>query len=281
MVKSAVLGKQVLAEVWADQDRLELPSYVTMGPKKLGTADGRLTADRARSTATIHLVITLIRLWGFAEGREKEMLDNFMHLISALWIASKRAISDADIDRYTYHFRSYLEGYVKLYKEVNVPPNSHMCLHLGMFLRLYGPVHSWRAWVFERFNYLMKRTKTNSHFGKQFIFIPRTLANMSTSGQMEQTFMQETCAAANLTALFQDIDLPADIRKQVLPELQKAFDSDNRGTRLSDGLALGSIDTIRFCTSSSRKFPVEVSSLVLKHFGEQYCRIKGTSNSVC
>lgn len=165
VVKSAVLGREVLEEVWADQDRLELPSYVTMGPKKLGTTDSRLTADRARTTATVHLVVTLIRLWGLATGRKKEMLDNFMHLITALWIASMHTISEIDIDRYTFHFKSYLEGYVRLYKEVSVPPNSHMCLHLGLFLRLYGPVHSWRSWVFERFNYLMKKTKTNNHFG--------------------------------------------------------------------------------------------------------------------
>lgn len=86
--------------------------------------------------------------------------------------------------------------------------------------------------------------------------------------------MHETCSSANLTALFQDIDLPEGIRKQILPELQKAFNSDNRGTRLSDDLAFGSGATIRFCTSPTRKFPVEVSSLVLNYFGD-CCKIRG------
>lgn len=95
-------------------------------------------------------------------------------------------------------------------------------------------------------------------------------------GQMEQTFMYETCSAANLRSLFQDINLPEDIRNQILPELQKAFDSDNRGTLLNDGLALGSGGaTIRlYSSSSATQFPAGITSLVLGHFGE-LCKLKG------
>lgn len=98
--------------------------------------------------------------------------------------------------------------------------------------------------------------------------------NIVISGQMEQTFMHETCSSANLTALFQDISLPEDIRKQILPELKKAFDSDNRGTRLNDDLALGTSAVVRVCRSPARKFPVEISSLMLNYFGES-CKIRG------
>lgn len=161
-----MLGGSVLQEVWADQDRLELPSYVTRGHRKLGTTEQNMSADKRRSVATIHLVITLIRLWGPENGRKREMLENYMHLITALQIASMRSISDEDIDLYTFHYKSYLEGYVKLYKEASVHPNNHLCLHLAIFLHLYGPVHSWRAWVFERYNYLLQHVSTNSRFGE-------------------------------------------------------------------------------------------------------------------
>lgn len=54
--KAAVLGGSVLKlkEIWDDQARLELPSHITQC----------MSADKRQSVATIHLVITLIRLWG-------------------------------------------------------------------------------------------------------------------------------------------------------------------------------------------------------------------------
>jgi hypothetical protein len=169
--KSAVLGAAVLKEILDDQARLELPSYVTAGPRMLGSTEHHMTADKRRSVATIHLVITLVRLWGHEQGRKRDMLENYMHLVVALQIASMRAISDEDIECYTHHYKKYLEGFVQLYKEVPVHPNNHMCLHLGIFLRLFGPVHSWRSWVFERYNYLLQNITTNSRFGKIFIVV--------------------------------------------------------------------------------------------------------------
>lgn len=162
---TAVLGRAVLEEVWADRERLELPSYITSGPNKLGITKTKITADKRRSISTIHLVITLVRIWSYDDARKKEMLENYMHLVSALHIASMRNTSETHIDLYTYHYKEYLRGRLKLYKEVQLMPNHHLCLHLEIFLRLFGPVHSWRAWVFERFNYLMQNVKTNSKFG--------------------------------------------------------------------------------------------------------------------
>lgn len=164
--KEVVLGDRMLREVWADQARLELPPHITPGPKRLGTTEQNMTADKRRSVATIHLVITLIRCWGNGPVRQKQMLVNFMHLITAMQIASMRNTSEELIRSYTFHYKKYLEGYVKLYKEAKVQPNHHLCLHLEIFLRLFGPVHSWRAWVFERFNYLLQNISTNSQFGK-------------------------------------------------------------------------------------------------------------------
>ena len=163
--RTVVLGREVLEEVWADRARLEISSYMNPGPRRLGVTEQKMTADKCRSVGTIQLVITLIRLWGHEIGRKRDMLFNFMHLISALHIASMRSTSKAHIEKYTYHYKAYLEGYVQLYKEAAVHPNHHLCLHLGLFLRLFGPVHSWRAWVFERFNYMLQNIKTNSKSG--------------------------------------------------------------------------------------------------------------------
>lgn len=162
--RHAVLGQSVLEEVWKDQDRLELPSFVSPAPK-LSQVKRTPSADHWRSIGTIHLVITLIRIWGPETGRKRDMLDNFMHLITAIQIASMRSMSPALISRYQFHFHKYLEGILKLYPEAKMQPYHHISLHLGILLEAFGPVHSWRAWAFERYNYMLQNTKTNKKFG--------------------------------------------------------------------------------------------------------------------
>ncbi|KAJ3752746.1 hypothetical protein EV360DRAFT_18877, partial [Lentinula raphanica] len=52
-----------------------------------------------------------------------------------------------------------------LYPHTRITPYQHMMLHFGDLLRRFGPVHSWRCFAFERFNYILQTTKTNSRFG--------------------------------------------------------------------------------------------------------------------
>ena len=96
------------------------------------------------------------------------MLQNYMHLIQALHIGDYRFVNEDSIGQYLHHYKTFLEGYVQLYKEAPVMPNHHLCLHIIKFLRLFGPVHSWRSWVFERFNRLLQQITTNTHFGELF-----------------------------------------------------------------------------------------------------------------
>ncbi|KAH7903067.1 hypothetical protein BJ138DRAFT_968319, partial [Hygrophoropsis aurantiaca] len=70
--------------VWKDQGKLQLPSFLSPAPSKVGSQKRKLTADQWRSTGMIHLVITLIRLWGFETGRKRQMLFNYMHLVTAV-----------------------------------------------------------------------------------------------------------------------------------------------------------------------------------------------------
>ncbi|KIO11732.1 hypothetical protein M404DRAFT_68337, partial [Pisolithus tinctorius Marx 270] len=65
-----------------------------------------------------------------------------------------------------YHFKSYLSGVLDLYKEAKIQPVHHACLHFERLLVELGPVHSWRTWAFECFNYTLQRTKTNMRFGE-------------------------------------------------------------------------------------------------------------------
>jgi hypothetical protein len=165
---TVVLGREVLEEVWKDQERTQLPSFMTAAPKV--AADKRTpTADHWHSIGLVHLVITLIRLWGQDERRKGDMLHNYMHLVTAIHISNMRSMSNDKVDLYSYHYKKYFCGVLDLYKEARIRPVHHMGFHYDMLLRAFGPVHSWRAWAFERFNYTLQNIKTNSKFGTVLI----------------------------------------------------------------------------------------------------------------
>lgn len=89
-----------------------------------------------------------------------------MNLIAAIDIAGMLQITESDIELYQEKILSYLRGLKELYLECSITPNHHLAVHLVIFLRLFGPVHSWRAFAFERFNYLLQRLPINNKIGE-------------------------------------------------------------------------------------------------------------------
>ena len=161
---TAVLGKGVLPEVWRDRERTVLPSWVSPIPVEAGSAKaGKLTADQWRTLCTVHLVVTLIRLWGDRdpEDRKHEMLSNFMHLVTATVLLFKRSVTPERIRLYESSIKDYLEGHLRSYPHLNLTPKHHLSLHLPEFLERFGPVHGWTTWGFERLNFKFQRTETN------------------------------------------------------------------------------------------------------------------------
>ncbi|KAI6027207.1 hypothetical protein EDC04DRAFT_3092014, partial [Pisolithus marmoratus] len=118
--KPVVLGHAVLEEVWRDQEQLVLPSSIFPAPSLLGSEKRMLSADQWRSVGMIHLIIMLVRIWGHSQGRQRQMLNNYMHLVTAIYIASLRSTSEELASQYTHHFKSYLSGILELYKEAKV-----------------------------------------------------------------------------------------------------------------------------------------------------------------
>lgn len=166
--KTRVLGKETLHALWSDMGKTVLPSWVTRGPKEVGTARcGKLSADQWRSTCSIHLVVTLIRLWG-DEPRDSRfflMLTNFMDLVSATKLATARSLSESKITQYELHMKRYLSDMLSLFPHKFVSPNQHLSLHLGKFLRAFGPTHAWGTWAAERMNHVLQGINTNMRFG--------------------------------------------------------------------------------------------------------------------
>ncbi|KAH9920694.1 uncharacterized protein B0H18DRAFT_880904 [Fomitopsis serialis] len=218
---TVVLGSDVLSEIWSDQERLVLPSHLAPGPAKFGSKTGKLKADQWRAVGTIHLVITLPRLWGHETGRKKQLLTNFMHLVCAVQIARMHSTSARLADLYRYHYKAYVAGFIDLYKEATVKPTNHLALHIADFLPAMGPTHSYRTWAFERMNFTLQNMPTNKKHG-----------------ELEMTYMYHASRAANLIALMTSGALPDELA-DLKPAFDKAFRSDYRGSRLNDILGLG------------------------------------------
>ena len=149
--------------------RTLLPPWIAPAPAQIGTSKtGKLSADQWRTTATVHLVTTLVRLWGAnqSNSRRYRMLTNFMDLVTATKLATMRTMSTSRIDLYNLHMRRYLKNYLELYQDVGLTPNQHLSLHFGEVLHNFGPTHGWRSWVFERMNYKLQEVSTNKKFGE-------------------------------------------------------------------------------------------------------------------
>ncbi len=112
------------------------------------------------------MVITLVRLWSSsgASQEDKELLDNFLHLVAAVDLASRRTMSEVRAAAYDEHMYRYLCGLQDIFDHEFVP-NHHLSLHLYSCLLLFGPVHGWWAFPFERYNGLIANLNTNNKSG--------------------------------------------------------------------------------------------------------------------
>lgn len=165
--RTAVLGRDTLQEIVEDMERLKLPTWVSPAPRLPGEAKfGKFSADQWRAFCTINLPHTLTRLWAHGDSRKQQMLVNFMHLVSAVKLATMRTMTPQRIDRYEFHMHKYLTTLIELYPGTNLTPYHHLALHFGEVLRRFGPTHAWRCFPFERYNYLLQNISTNKKFGE-------------------------------------------------------------------------------------------------------------------
>ncbi|KAI5990328.1 hypothetical protein F5J12DRAFT_786546 [Pisolithus orientalis] len=114
--KTIVLGQEILTEVWADMATTTLPSWMTRPPHNLGSpGHGKLKADQWRSACLVHLVITLVCLWGhFPVGsQEKSMLDSYIALVIAVQWATRRSTSDDHVEIVNPYLHYYLTSLVE------------------------------------------------------------------------------------------------------------------------------------------------------------------------
>lgn len=165
----ALLGIDVLEEVWSDMERTQLPTWITRAPSNWGTPQrGKLNANHWRIICTIHLPITLIRLWHDDESM-KPLLDHFMDLVAAVRIANMHHSSPSQVEAYNFYITRYVANLTRLYPDQTLKPTHHGALHIGDMLDLFGPTQSHSAAHYERYINFFHRVNINMKFGKFYL----------------------------------------------------------------------------------------------------------------
>ncbi|KAI9459243.1 hypothetical protein BJY52DRAFT_1223234 [Lactarius psammicola] len=185
--KSRVLGRSRLKEIWNDMEKTTLPSWCSPAPPQIGDkAQGKISADGWRVFCTVHLIVTLGRLWGLrpAESRERQLFANFCDLISATKIAAGRSVTMARIDEFRNLMLKYLSGLDELFPGTRLVPYHHIAIHMTELLSHFGPTTAWRCWVFERYNHMLQNIETNGRFG-----------------ELEKTLFERMCMMQRLKSL--------------------------------------------------------------------------------
>ncbi|KAJ3838280.1 hypothetical protein F5878DRAFT_513132, partial [Lentinula raphanica] len=214
----AVIGKDLLKEVWADMARSILPSWIQPAPPKWGIpATGKLSADEYKVVCSISLVITLIRVWGYGnreepQSRRYQMLLNFLDLVHSLHVLFLRETSPNSRAYYKATIVKYLRGVLELFPDVVLSSNHHLALHVIADLENMGPGHARSTPVFERINHLLQETKKNGHLG-----------------QVEATMLVSYGQMANLQILLDQYPELREEIKEALAVLEDIEREDHRG----------------------------------------------------
>jgi len=144
----------------------QLPSWVGLVPHNWGTSkQGKLTTDNWQVIFTIHLVITLIRLWKDKTGCKAELLNNFMDLVAVVRIANMCVSSKNQVRAYNFYISRYASALLALFPDVSIKPTVHAALYLDNIMDLFGPVHSHSAPFYEQYIYFLQWLNTNKKLG--------------------------------------------------------------------------------------------------------------------
>lgn len=155
------------------------PSWLTTGPMRFGhKGEGTLKAAEWRALYTVYLPIALVSVWGrgsthanIQEGaRYLQILDHTMSLVCAITLACKRTTSRMRAMKYRSHMGCYVRDLRNIHPHAKHTINMHVSLHIYNFLLLFGAVHSWWTFPFERLIGIMQRLTnlTNHKAGQSF-----------------------------------------------------------------------------------------------------------------
>ncbi|KIK18690.1 hypothetical protein PISMIDRAFT_109003, partial [Pisolithus microcarpus 441] len=150
------------------------PSWLGSVPINFGDSAARtIKADEWCTLVTVHLPLALISLWGTTQANPRNndgpdlrvVLDHTMDLVSAVYLACARTTSDDCAATYRAYISSYVGKLKTIYPTFSVRPNHHASFHIYDYLMLFGPVHSWWSFPFERLIGMLQRLPKNHKSG--------------------------------------------------------------------------------------------------------------------
>jgi len=276
-----VLTKTEMDEIRSDIVNMLRPSWLTSVPSEFGSASyGKLKADQWRVLGTTFLPVSLVRLWSVVEvgnprsERCRQILDVTMSLLSAVAIACSRVTSKKHAELYLNNMHSYLSGLKGLFPEYSFHPNHHMALHLRDYLLLYGPVHSWWTFPFERLIGILQRISTNYKIGRFSNLFYSYFSPQMFPGEYEETISRSFVRSAALKNLILKTGTP-EVIQNCEPIFRKFVDPQIRNTLLTDiagfsGEALDSSDDgdlPPIVLKSISYLPDSLKNCILEHLG--------------
>ncbi len=213
-----VLNVEEVDAIHNDIACLIRPSWLMSVPAQLGNAShGKLKADQWRALGTTFLPISLVHLWSDEDESNQrsvrclQILDVTMSLLSAVILATSRTTSSDHIDQIQGHLLDYLNGLKQVFPDYKLHPNHHMSLHIPEYIKLFGPVHAWWAFPFERVVGMLQRNPSNYKSGN-YLAIPGFHCSSATTGEYESTIAHSFVRANNLRNIFRRAGTPEVIR---------------------------------------------------------------------
>jgi hypothetical protein len=157
------------------------PSWHTLPPSNLGEAShGKLKADQLRSCIEFDVPAAIAQIWdhdsqesgaGEVVQRQKKLVHATMLLAIAICWATSYRTSELHAAHYMKCMVAYLNTLKELYPNLPWRPNHHAALHIGRFLLLFGPMHGWWMFVFERVIGKLQKINTNFKLGELGVVI--------------------------------------------------------------------------------------------------------------
>ncbi|KAF8833960.1 hypothetical protein BDN67DRAFT_985674 [Paxillus ammoniavirescens] len=141
------------------------------GPHTLAliiAADGDIGGSMGRHGKDYYSVLdrqSTTKSWECWSHKEEQMLDNYIALVIAVRWATMRSTSQDHIKIVESSLHFYLTSLVQLYSKDILHPSHHLSQHLSKCIKLFGPVHGWWSFPFERFNGIIQQHHTNNKIG--------------------------------------------------------------------------------------------------------------------
>lgn len=119
--------------------------------------------------------VSLAQIWSYSDAealidekkrRRRQVLASTILLATALRWGTSDVTSQIHSETFTQYTMTYLQILLHLYPSFKLRPNHHAALHIGFFLREFGPMRGWWMFPFERIIGILQKTNTNYKLGK-------------------------------------------------------------------------------------------------------------------